>query len=149
MIDREKIEKAIQALETLQNVDKDYTKLTIRKNDLQFDIYTNDWWKSGTHWTDEERHANLGLLTPLVGKLEKKESDKNIGYAGEKDGISVNVNYVDQCKILGYKTVTKTVKKEIEREPEYEEVEEEQQIAITDCDIRTGRFKEDDIEVTA
>jgi hypothetical protein len=41
------------------------------------------------------------------------------------------------------------MKREIEREPVYEEVEEEVRVPITDCDIRSGKASESDIEVPA
>ena len=134
MIDREKVLKCLDILQTLP--DDDVTIQITHKN-VSLRIYPKNWYEV------------LALVTPLVGRLDKLEERGNIGYKGEKDGLSVNLNYVDKCKIVGYKTVTKTVKKEIEREPEYEIEEITERVAISDCDIRTGKFKETDIEVPA
>ena len=147
MIDREKVNKVIDVLERLS---EDSAHAEIQADgSIQLIVFPKNWWASGSPWTDDRRHEVLALCTPLVGRLDKQESNGNIGYRGEKDGLEVRLNYVEKCKIVGYKTVTKMVKKEIARPPEYEEVEEEERVAITDCDIRTGRFKEDDIEVPA
>jgi hypothetical protein len=145
MINREQVGKFLDALEVLKN---ESASLQIEQDGMiHMTVYPKEWW-SGKKWTDEKRHDVLSLLTPLVGRLDKQVSGTDIGYSGKKDNVTIHLNYVDQCKILGYKTVTKTVKKEIERpEPvEYEEVEEEQRIAITDCGIREGKFSESDIE---
>ena len=148
MIDREKVEKCLAVLD---QIPQECAGLEIKADGrLELIVYPKDWLSSSVQWTPERRHEVLALCTPLVGRLEKQESGGNIGYEGEKDGLLVRLNYVDKCKIVGYKTVTKTVKKEIERpEPEYETEEVEERVAITDCDIKTGRFKEDDIEVPA
>lgn len=148
MIDREKVEKCLAVLD---QIPEESAELRVgAKGGIELTIYPKNWWSSAIQWTSERRHEVLALCTPLVGRLDKEEGGGNIGYKGEKDGLTVRLNYVDKCKIVGYKTVTKTVKKEIERpEPEYETEEVEERIAITDCDIRTGKFKRDDIEVTA
>jgi hypothetical protein len=146
MIDREQVAKFIDALDALQ--EESATLELTQEGKITFRVYPKEWW-ADKKWSEEKRHQYLSLLTPLVGKLEKKLDGKNIGYAGDKDNVSIRLNYVDQCKILGYKVATKTVRKEVEREPEYEEVVEEVRTAITDCDIRSGKFSESDIEVTA
>ena len=146
MIDREKIGKFLDIMEYL--LEEDAT-LSIRQDGkLTLNVYPKNWW-SGNFWDENKRHKMLGLITPLVGKLEKQIDGRNIGYSGESEGISIRLSYIDKCKIVGYKTVKKTVREEIEREPEYEEKEVEEQVAITDCEIRQGKYSEDDIEVPA
>lgn len=151
MINRELLNAVIDKLDvigvnnevslTMNNDSKD-------KYTIGVSIYPRNWW-SGYVWTDEERHAALALMTPLVGKLTKEETNGSIGYEGAADGVTVSLNRVQACKILGYKIVKKTVKKEIEKPVEYEEVEEEERIAITDCDVKQGRASESDVEVPA
>lgn len=147
MIDRSRVEKCLGVMDQLSEESVD---LTIQETgDMSLVVYPKNWWSDAVQWTDEKRHGVLALLTPLVGRLDKKVDGTTIGYTGEKDGISIRINYADKCKIVGYKTTTKTVRKEIERPTEFEEVEEEVRVPITDCDIRSGKFSKDDIEVPA
>lgn len=146
MIDREKINKFLDAMDQLSEEDAD---MTIDENGaVSLQVYPKNWW-GGARWNEEKRHKMLALLTPLVGTLAKYEDGGNIGYRGDKPGVTIRLAFIDKCKILGYRTVTKTVRKEIEREPEFETEEVEERIAITDCDVKRGRFKEEDIEVPA
>ena len=145
MINREQVEKCLAVMDALPDDD---VELSINSKIIELKVYPKNWYYAEKPWTDEKRHEVLGIVTPLVGKLDKVVDGGNIGYKGEKDGLSIRMNYVDKCKIVGYKTVTKTVRKEVEKEPEYVTEEVEQRIAITDCDIRTGKFSQDDIEVS-
>lgn len=145
MLDREKINKFLNAMDNMPEED---ASLSIQEGKISLQVFPKNWW-SGARWKEEKRHKMLALLTPLVGKLEKEEDGGNIGYRGESEGVSIRLAYIEKCKILGYKTVKKTVKKEIEREPEYETEEVEERVAITDCDVKQGRYKEEEIEVTA
>lgn len=147
MIDREKINKLLDAMELLA---EEKVSLTIENDgDIGFSVYPKNWWTDGEKWDDAKRHKVLGLVTPFVGKMEKRLNGTDIGYTGQKDHLTIRLNYVDQCKIVGYKTVTKKVQKEIEKPVEFEEVEETTQIPITDCEIRQGKFSESDIEIPA
>lgn len=147
MLDRQKINQLLDVLETLSEEDATLQITGGGKIDLR--VYPLYWWHTGVQWPEEKRHKILALLTPFVGKLTKEVDGQTIGYRGEKDNLAIRLNYVDKCKVVGYKTVTKTVKKEVEREPEYVEEEVEERIAITDCAIREGKFSESDIEVPA
>lgn len=146
MIDREKVEQCLKILDQLPEESADIHVYANGSIDIK--IYPKNWYMDGNAWSDEKRHQVLSLVTPLFGKLEKHVSGRDIGYTGKKDNVSITMQYVDKCKILGYKTVTKTVKKEVEREPEYQEEEVEERIPITDCDIRAGKYSEDDIEAS-
>ena len=146
MINREQVEKCLVVMDALPDDD---VELSINSKSIELKVYPKNWYYAEKQWTDEKRHEVLGIVTPLVGKLTKVVDGGSIGYKGEKDGLSIRMNYVDKCKILGYKTVTKTVRKEVEKEPEYVTEEVETRVAITDCDIRTGKFSETDIEVSA
>jgi hypothetical protein len=149
MIDRQKVEKFLTVLDAMG---EESATFSIKQDGrMELSVYPQDYWRDGKHWSDEKRHKMLTLVTPLVGKMEKYLSGRDIGYKGETEDTTIRLAYVDQCKILGYKTVTKKVKREIERpDPvEYEEVEEEERITITDCDLKTGKFSESDIEVPA
>lgn len=147
MIDREKVNKFLDVMDQLNT---EQLSLTIDNDThLSLSVYPRNWYLDGVQWTDDKRHEVLGLCTPLVGRLDKKVDGTTIGYRGEKDGDQVRLSYVDRCKIVGYKTVKKTVRKEVEREPEYETEEVEEQVPITDCDIRTGKFAKEDVEVLA
>lgn len=145
MIDRQKINKVLDCVYKYSETENLSISIS-PSGDISVSIYPKGWWNEGTHWSDEKRHEVLASVTPLVGKMEKHISDRNIGYSGSKDGISIRLDYINQCKILGYKTIKKTVQKEIERKPEYETEEVEERVAITDCDLRQGKFKESDIE---
>ena len=147
MIDRDQVEKCLAVLDQISEESVDVRIYGDGKVELT--IYPKNWWLNAIQWTDQKRHEVLALVTPLVGKMEKQVDGTTIGYTGEKDNLKIRMNYVDKCKIVGYKTVTKTIKKEVEREPEYETTEEEVRVPITDCDIRTGKFSKDDIEVPA
>lgn len=147
MINREQINKFLDVLEQLP--DDEVTLEIHQSGTIEFKVYPKHWWQAGENWTEEKRHKVLAICTPLVGKLEKHVEGRNIGYTGSKDNASVKLCYVDQCKVVGYKTVKKTVKREVERPVEFEEVEEEETVAITDCDIRQGRYSESDVEVPA
>jgi hypothetical protein len=147
MINREELTKMLDAFEKLENEDAELSITS--KGKILLRVYPLNWWSRGSEWPEEKRHSILALLTPFVGKMEKTIEGTTIGYKGEKDNISIRMNYVDKCKVVGYKIVTKTVKKEVERDPEYVEEEVEQRVAITDCDLRAGKFQEDDIEVRA
>ena len=146
MIDREKVEKCLAVLDQLPEEQANIEIHSFGK--IEMTVYPKHWYLGGKQWSDDRRHEVLALCTPLVGRLDKQEDGGNIGYRGEKDDLTVRLNYVDKCKIVGHKTVTKTVKREI-KPAEYEEVEETVEVAISDCDIRTGKFSESDIEVPA
>lgn len=146
MINREKVAQFLDVMDQLTEESADFKIDQDGKFELV--VYPQGWW-SGKFWSEEKRHRLLALITPLIGKLEKVVDGRNIGYRGNNETTSIRLSYIDQCKILGYRTVTKTVRKEVEREPEYEEVEEETRVAITDCDIRAGKATEDQIEIRA
>lgn len=140
MIDREKLEKAVQVVESLDD-------LGIK---IDLEIYSDNrnwrfwaWCQEGM--PEDTRRKMIAICTPLVGKMELSGQD----WEGSGNGFVVYLNRANACKIVGYKTTVKKVKREIEREPEYEEVEEEVKIPITDCDLKAGKFSESDIEVPA
>ncbi len=100
--------------------------------------------------TEEQRHKVIAALTPLTGKMEVELHERDKWWKGETKDVNVTFYRADECKIIGYRKVKKTVKKEViikEAEIEYETVEEEVDEPITDCDVRTGKSMEDDIEV--
>lgn len=144
--------KAIDAIEVAQAYCD--AQVTIY-GDGRISVYAapKNW---GNSLEEEARHKVLGLLTPLVGKLNKRNVDTTIHYEGSDGSTKVEIRRADTCTIVGYKKrvrsipkmVTKTVEKEEEVESgEYEE--EEELIPITDCQIRQGEASEDDIEVPA
>lgn len=142
LIDRDKLNKILDARDSLERIAS-----------VDIEIYPGGdfrlWVTPMTYlapMSEEERHKVLAALTPLVGKIERKDETD---YQGTGNGITVDLHRATTCKILGYKTVTKKFRKEIERQPEYEVVEEEVRVAITDCDVKAGRAKEDEIEVPA
>ena len=145
MIDREQVLKLLDVMDALE---KESATLEIKPQSVSLRVYPAEWWGSGKQWTDEQRHQYLALVTPLVGKMEKVADSGNIGYYGKKENLEIKLNYVDKCKVIGYKTVKKTVEREIVP-AEYETVIEEFQEPITDCDVRSGKESPDDIEVPA
>jgi hypothetical protein len=144
MIDREKLNKVLDAVEAL--TDPVEATITVTGyGDITINVYPKDFWETG--WTEEQRHKNLAAMTPLVGRLEKVVSGTDIGYKGEANGIFIRLNYVDSCKILGYRTEKKIVRKEVPVEVTYEDVEEEVRVPVTDCEIRSGTATMEDIEI--
>lgn len=145
MIDREKLNKLLDARDALEGIVK--VEVTIYESG-NFRLWVTPMsYYAGM--TEDERHKTLAILTPLIGKLEMQLEGTDKWFRGEMEGLSITVAYADKCKVIGYKTITKTVKKEIEKPVEYEEVEEEVRVPITDCDIRQGKYSDSDIEVTA
>ena len=145
MIEREKLNKILDAKDLLEGICK-----------VEITIYDSGdfrlWVTPLSHicgMTEEERHKVLAVLTPIVGKLTMTLNGMDKWFNGEANGISITVCNADKCKILGYRTETRTVKKEIPVEVTYEEVEEEVQVPITDCDIRAGKATEEQLEVSA
>jgi hypothetical protein len=139
MIDREKLEKVALTIDALEVIDIRAT-CDIKSN-ATWDFWA--WCPRGLE--DEKRRKIIAIITPLVGEMRLTGEH----WRGEGNGISAMAYEAQACKIVGYKTVKKIVRKEIEREPEYEEVEEERQIPITDCDLKAGKFSKEDIEVNA
>lgn len=151
MIDREKLSKIVDAMEKLDDFD---VGLSVNGSGrMSLTIYVKGWW-SGTRPTEERRHQVLALVTPLVGKMEKEVDGTDIGYKGQADNLSININRIDKCTILGYKKVTKrvpkTTTKMVEEEVETGEFEDEEELLpITDCQVRMGQASESDVEVPA
>lgn len=140
MIDREKLGEMLDAADSLEDILN--TDITVYSGG-SFRLWVSPKSYS-ENLTEEQRHRALAILTPLVGKMTRSnETD----YTGAGNNCSVYLNRASECKILGYKKVTKTVQKEIERPVEYEEVEEEVNEPITDCDIKAGRATVDEIEI--
>lgn len=142
MIDRERVIKCFDANEAILALNP--------KLDVHIDIRNtrscNLWVFCPTEGLpDDLRQEIIAILTPLVGNMVIDGRD----WRGNHDGLSIYFMHAQACKILGYKKVVRTVKRKIERDPEYEEVEQEQRVPITDCDVKAGRFKEDEIEVPA
>lgn len=148
-------EHAIKVIEAVSEANNYCDAQVTFYGDGRINIYASpkNW---GSTLEEYARHKVLGLLTPLVGKLSKRNQDTQIHYEGADGNTKVEIRRADTCKIVGYKkrirliakVEIKTVKKEEEVETgEYEEQEE--LIAITDCQIREGSAHEDDIEVPA
>lgn len=142
MIDRVQLNKILDARDALEGVVK-----------VDIQIYPEGnfrlWVTSEKSWetfAEDARHKALAVLTPLVGKIEHF-SDTD--WRGEANDTTVYLSNASACKIVGYKKEKRVVQKEIEKPKEYEEVEEEVQVAITDCDIKQGRATADQIEVPA
>jgi len=140
MIDRQKLEKIVNVIDSL-------TGLGLRTScDIKSDSGIWYFWVYCERGMEETlRRKMIALCTTLVGRMEVTGES----WTGEGNGISVYANNAQACKILGYKKVTKMVKEEIAREPQYLEVEKEVDVPITDCDIKSGKFTEKDIEVRA
>ena len=149
MINRQKLNKVLNVIERLNNPSE--ATVTARGDGkIEVAVWPMNWWSDRKYWSADERHKNLAVLTTLVGKLEIIVDDGKISYKGERDEITIGLYYVGKCKILGYKNIVEMVEREIERkELKYETVEKTRQIPITDCDIRMGKFKMEDIEVKA
>lgn len=139
MINRERLEKVAQTIDTLGEIG-------IRGTcDIKPDSLWSFWAWCPVGMEEEKRRKVIAILTPLVGKMHLEGEH----WKGTNEFIDVMAYQAQACKIIGYKKIVKKVKKEIEREPEYEEVEEEVRIPISDCDIKAGKYSETDIEVPA
>lgn len=143
MLDREKLNRVIDAYESIVEISDPDISINAQ-GEIKLTVWPKSWVREPT---DDERHTLVNTLTPLVGKMDKQISGTSIGFAGSADGISVSIYRADVCKVVGYKTKITKKPKVIEVEDEF--VEEEERIAITDCDIKAGKFSEADIEVPA
>jgi hypothetical protein len=141
MIDRVKVNALLDVVEKLEKED---AFLNITGRAIALTVYPCNWWDGAT-WSKERRHEVLSIVTPIVGKMEKEESNGLIGYSGKKDEVRIYLYRVSACTILGYKKEIKKIKKEIVA-AQYEEVCEEVETPITDCDILKGKFAETDID---
>jgi hypothetical protein len=152
MIDREKVSKVMDAMDAISEITR--PNFTVNSDGtISMGVWPATW---GDNLSDENRHKILGVLTPLVGRLDKKVDGTTIDYKGWGNGISISVYRIDSCKIVGYKkTVERVAKKETRVVKKEEEVEtgefeeEEKLVPITDCQIREGKASESDIEVPA
>jgi hypothetical protein len=141
MIDRKEIIRYANLISDLIEVNADLRpELTVSKSGVRLWL-----WGPSEGIPDKDRQKAIALLTPFVGKMEAHERD----WEGHQGGVDIFFPHANLCRVVGYKTVKKIVRREKEREPEYEEVEETQQIPITDCDLRANRFSGSDIEVSA
>lgn len=139
MINRERLEKVAQAIDAL-------TEIGIRGTcDIKPENLWSFWAWCPIGMEDEKRRKVIAIVTPLVGKMRLSGEH----WKGKNEAIEVLAYQAQACKIVGYKTQIEKVRKEIEREPEYEEVEEEVRIPISDCDIKAGKYSEEDVEVPA
>jgi hypothetical protein len=139
MLNRDRLEKVAQAMDDLQEIGI-WTSCDL-KSDSAWSFWA--WCEAGME--EEKRRKVIAIMTRLVGKMMLSGDH----WKGNGNGIDALAYQAQACKILGHKRVTKMVKKEVEREPEYEEVEQEFLEPITDCDIKAGRYSEEDIEVPA
>ena len=139
MINRDRLEKVAEAIDSLG-------ELGIRGTcDIKPDAQWSFWAWCPAGMEEERRRKVIAIVTPLVGKMRVSGDH----WRGENEAIDAIAYKAQACKIVGYKTERKIVKREIARDPEYEDVEEEVRIPITDCDLKAGKFSEEDIEVTA
>lgn len=151
MIDREKLNKILDARDSLEGIIN--VEVTCYASG-GFRVWVSKDW--GKELSEENRHKTLAILTPLVGRMEKQVSGTDISYSGELGNVNVYLSNVDKCKIVGWKkvvkSVAKTAVKEVVQEQEVETgdfEEQEELVPITDCEIRMGKASESDIEVPA
>lgn len=141
MIDKNQVIKCIDAINEILELNAGLRPDLTIKADSRFTL-----WIFGPEegLPDDLRQKAVAILTRLTGKMELSGRD----WEGKNEEICTYFPHAQACKVIGYKKVVRTVRREIEREPEYEEVEEEQEVPITDCDIKAGRASEADIEVS-
>ena len=123
MLNRELLDKAIAAKEKCSS----YCTITIE----------NGWKISVSAYPDGHNiHETVAYLTPIVGKLAKKQSDygTNFEFVHESDELSVRVVTHQKCQVVGYKIERRPVKKLIETGEE-----EVVKTPVTDCDLRAGK----------
>ena len=85
-------------------------------------------WISNVKQTSDNYHEVVSALTRFYGRLDKEISYGNQSWKAEKDGQTLNMYSVAQCKVVGYRTVER--KKMVEVETEEVEIDEE---PIYDC----------------
>jgi hypothetical protein len=78
--------------------------------------------------TDGNYHVVLSLVTSLFGRLVKEISAGTQSWSGSKDGTTLTMHRIAQCKVTRYRTVEK--KKTIEVETDEIETEE---VPVYDC----------------
>lgn len=144
MIDRKLLDKVMNAVEAV-SLDA-YAQVTLHSSG-NIKIWLWPIGGSNTILPTEARHRILAVMTTLVGKMEKKQDlSSDIDFVGKTDTLSIRINRVDVCKIVGYK-ITKKIQPKMIDSGEMEEIVEKK--AISDCDIKSGKFSEKDIEVPA
>ena len=146
MIDREKLMKCVDAMEAVELLGLGaFISIYQQAGSVELTVYPTT---SGFPPSDDCKHKVLAILTPIVGRMDKLAIwENNLGYRGEKDRVKVTFSQAEACKIMGYKTVKTVRPKMVEVPGEIEE--EETTVTITDCDLKSGRFTEKDIEVAA
>ena len=85
-------------------------------------------WVDGLSQADERYHPVLSILTSFFERLNKEISGGIQSWSAEKDGATLMMYRVAQCKVVGYRTVER--KKVVEVETEEIETDEE---PIYDC----------------
>ncbi len=85
-------------------------------------------WISNVKQSSDNYHQVVSLLTSFYGRLDKEISYGSQSWKAAKDGQTLTMYSVAQCKIVGYRQVEK--KKMIEVETEETEIDEE---PIYDC----------------
>jgi hypothetical protein len=85
-------------------------------------------WISQVRQTDGNYHVVLSLVTSLFGRLVKEISAGTQSWSGSKDGTTLTMHRIAQCKVTRYRTVEK--KKTIEVETDEIETEE---VPVYDC----------------
>lgn len=85
-------------------------------------------WISNVKQTSTNYHDVVSALTRFYGRLDKQVSYGTQSWTATKEGQTLNMYSVAQCKVVGYRTVER--KKMVEVETEEIETEEE---PIYDC----------------
>jgi hypothetical protein len=73
-------------------------------------------WVSELQQTDDNYHSILSALTRFYGRLDKEISYGMQSWSAHKDGQSLIVYNVAQCKVVGYRTVECKKRVEVETE---------------------------------
>lgn len=109
-------------LNRLDELNVDYTA------NLTKGMKVSSMWISSLRTTHENYHPALSAITSAFGHLDKEISSGIQSWRAEKDGTTLTMYRIAQCKVTGYRTVE--TKKKIEVETEEIETEE---VPIYDC----------------
>lgn len=127
MINRERLEKCLEAMERLGPICQ--CSITVDYDgSLIFAVNPKDY---STPFDMATRREVLSTIVPLVGKLNKYVSGQDVSFSGSKDRLYVQVNRIAQCKIVGHK---------VEMVPEMVATGKmiERRTPVSDCQIKQG-----------
>jgi len=140
LINREKLNRILTLVESNPNIRAD---LDIQAPSGRMRLWI--WRINSAPFNEQERHEVLAQFTPLVGRVDKKRDLGDIDFVGSCEDLEIRINCAEACTIVGYKIRRKQKPKMVAVEGEYEE--DIERVPVTDCDIKSGKYSAEDLEV--